>query len=143
MGDPIDVYIEPGDVGTNQTLQSQRREPKLVRYWLKRCLNCWTTARVVAVGDNIVGFQLEYDNRKLSTTFAGCLPLRYGTSQQMTNWHDKIRPRGLYCIQENKDISRVLDAVDSGHVRIDKSILWNYPAENEWVMSSNKMELHL
>ena len=65
VGDPIDVFIEPRDVGTNQTLQSQRREPKLVRYWLKRCLNCWTTARVVAVGDNIVGFQLEYDNRKL------------------------------------------------------------------------------
>ena len=133
VGDPIDVFIEPRDVGTNQTLQSQRREPKLVRYWLKRCLNSWTTARVVAVGDNIVGFQLEYDNRKLSSTFAGCLPLRHG----------KIRPRGLYSLQENKDISRVLDAVDSGHIRIDESILWNYPTENEWVMSSSKKELHL
>ena len=30
VGDPIDVFIEPRDVGTNQTLQSQRREPKLV-----------------------------------------------------------------------------------------------------------------
>ena len=38
------------------------------------------------------------------------------------------------------ELIRLLNAVESEHVRIDKSILWTYPVENEWVLSANKKE---
>ena len=134
VGDAIDVYIEPSDVG----------QSKLVRYWLKRCLNWWTTARVIAVSENMIGFQLEYESKKLSSTFTGCLPL-YSTKEDKEGRviNSKLRHRGMHCIQENKDLIRLLNAVESEHVRIDKSILWTYPVENEWVLSANKKELYL
>eukprot|EP00943_MAST-04B_sp_MAST-4B-sp1_P003365 g3365.t1 len=140
IGDAIDVYIEPTDVGNSQ----HQGSPKLVRYWLKRCLNCWTTARVIAVSESLIGFQLEYESKKLSTTFTGCLPL-YSTYQnnQQNIFNKKIRHRGIHCIQENKDLLRLLNAVDSGHVRIDKTILWLYPSKDKWALSSTENELYL
>jgi SNF2 family DNA or RNA helicase len=127
-GDAIDVLVHREDVGGIRGGAGNRQ---YIGRWLRRCFGRWTSARVdeVAVDQSIFSFQLEYDDKRLSQNFGG----------YMENLPSKVRKRGVNVLQENKDVRCVMQAVASGHVRIDEATFWSYPTVGDWYRSQHEL----